>query len=235
MAKKHSTKAPSSVNTPKKEWFAPVFGIGTAAAILALFNLQLFITSISIWITPSIANAAGPVISNANDEKYSKTPRIVIPKINVDVPVVYGMTSVVEANVQEALKKGVVHFADTSKPGFNGNAVFVGHSSNSVWEEGDYKFVFALLDKLDKGDSLYLFYEGKRYTYIVTAEKIVNARDVSVLNPTQKPTITLVTCYPVGTAFSRLVITAEQVDPDPATAQDSAQPNGINQIQLPGN
>lgn len=218
----------------KNEWFAPVFGVLTTAAVLILFNLHLLITTVGLWVTPSNANAAGPVVAAA-DPAYTKTPRIVVPKINVDAPVVYNMQSTSEPDVQNALKAGVLHFGGSALPGYAGNAVFVGHSSNSVWEEGDYKFVFALLDKLGPGDTIYLFYEGKRYAYEVTAEKIVNPYDVSVLNTTATPTITLITCYPVGTAFSRLVITAAQTDPDPQSVTAPKNTGSSKPVQLPGN
>ena len=38
-----------------------------------------------------------------------------------------------------------------------------------------------------------------QYRYEVTGKRIVEATDVSVLNPTSTPTITLLTCWPAGT------------------------------------
>jgi sortase A len=145
------------------------------------------------------------------------------------------MQVVDEPSVQKALERGVLHFANTSLPGTKGNMVLVGHSSNSVWEPGDYKFVFALLDRLDAGDKIYVTFEGQRFTFIVNGEKVVSPSDVSVLSQTQKPTITLITCTPVGTAISRLVITAEQTSPDPATAKDNQSSQMNSNLQLPGN
>jgi len=39
-----------------------------------------------------------------------------------------------------------------------------------------------------------------------------------LIYPTNKPVLTLITCTPLGTALNRLLVTAEQVSPDPAQA-----------------
>lgn len=104
-------------------------------------------------------------------------------------------------------------------PGQTGNTVILGHSSNDVFDDGAYKFVFVQLDKLDKGDTFYLNYQGTRYTYSVTEKKVIDPTEVSqlIIN-TDKPLATLVTCTPPGTALKRLVVIAEQISPDPSKA-----------------
>ena len=48
-------------------------------------------------------------------------------------------------------------------------------------------------------------------------KKIVKPTDVSVLGTSTKPnTATLITCDPPGTSLNRLVVTAEQISPDPS-------------------
>jgi sortase A len=138
-----------------------------------------------------------------------------IPKINVHAPVIYE-PSVDEAAIETALQNGVVHYGNTAIPGQNGNVAIFGHSSNDWWEPGNFKFVFVLLDKLVPGDTITVDYNAKAYTYKVTGSKVVEPTDVGVLKPTATPTLTLITCSPPGTSLRRLVVTAEQVSPNPS-------------------
>jgi len=127
-----------------------------------------------------------------------------------------------------AMANGVAHFpipGANSHPGEVGNTALAGHSSNDLFDGGDYKFVFAQLEKLNVGDSIYANYKGKRYTYVITKTEVVKPTEVNKLvYPTTKPVMTLITCTPLGTALKRLLITAEQVSPDPAAA--TAAPAG---------
>jgi len=205
---------------------------GIFLALLLLFKSPVILSEVSYLFnkpaaTPSASQSAASVIPAA--------ATITIPKINVSAPVVYEQ-SVAEAQVQKALENGVDHYGNTPAPGDGGNAVFFGHSSNDWWEPGNFKFVFVLLDKLAPGDRFSIDYQSKRYTYEVTGSRIVLPTDLSVLTQTSEPTVTLITCTPPGTALKRLVVTAKQVDPDPATStKPAAKTSGGNAgANLPG-
>ena len=148
----------------------------------------------------------------------------------------FDVPSLDEHIVQEKLKGGVVHYpipGASSVPGQKGNTVILGHSSNDVFDDGAYKFVFVQLDKMEKGDTFYLNYNGTRYTYTVTEKKIILPTEVgSLVVTTDKPLATLVTCTPVGTAQKRLVVMAEQISPDPTVAS-AATPSNNKQPLAP--
>jgi sortase A len=149
-------------------------------------------------------------------------PEIIIPKINVEIPVVYDVNTIEESAVEKGLERGVVHYADTAMPGQDGNLVIFGHSSNNIFNPGKYKFAFVLLSHLENGDTFYIQKDGKRYTYQVYKKTIVSPSEVGVLTSTEKAaTATLITCDPPGTSTNRLVVVGEQISPDPA--QNSAQ------------
>ena len=143
----------------------------------------------NIVIDPNTVIAVGP------------EPRLIIPKINVDVPVLYDVGSDFDSQMA-AMSKGVAHFAipgASSHPGQIGNTVIAGHSSNDLLDSGDYKFIFAQLDKLVVGDTIYANYGSKRYTYTVTNKEVVKPNQVDKLTyATTKPILTLITCTPVG-------------------------------------
>lgn len=123
-------------------------------------------------------------------------------------------------------------------PGQDGNVVIVGHSSNNIFNKGKYKFAFVLLSKLDKGDTFYLQKDGKRYTYQVYDREIVKPQDVNVLGVGDKlATATLITCDPPGTSINRLVVSGQQISPDPSTNAAASTQNTLAQkaTQIPGN
>jgi sortase A len=201
-----------------------LFGIGVGSVVILIFLFSFFNERfIAPFIQPSRNVSGTPIISS--DAASSNSPEVIIPKINVEIPVVYGVNTISEAAIDNGLEQGVVHYADTASPGQNGNTVIVGHSSNNIFNKGKYKFAFVLLSRLDNGDTFYLQKDGKRYTYEVYKKTIVKPTDVSVLGAADKPaTATLITCDPPGTSINRLVVVGQQINPDPVNnAPQTAQ------------
>lgn len=212
------------------------FGLSMGLIFLVIFLFSFFNERfIAPFIQPSRNITNTPIISG---QVVSSTPEVIIPKINVEVPVVYDVTTNNDDAIETALERGVVHYADTAVPGQNGNVVIVGHSSNNIFNPGKYKFAFVLLSRLDDGDTFYLQKDGKRYTYQIYKKEIVSPADVAVLGPADKPaTATLITCDPPGTSTNRLVVTAEQIDPSPSTnvAQAATGQVATASSIIPGN
>lgn len=198
----------------------------------------MVVAQVKQYVTPGTGQNS-PVIIDPNAEvKIGKEAKIIIPKINVDVPVVYSVKTYDEASIQAALEDGVVHYGDTPVPGEAGNNVIVGHSSNNFFNAGKYKFAFVLLDRLEVGDTFILHYEGKRYIYRVYNKVVVEPDDFSIVQPTDKPTTTLITCTPPGTSWHRLAIQAEQISPAPSDKQTNTEPKAIEADDakiVPGN
>ncbi len=186
---------------------------------------------IAPFLTPSKALSATPIILDS-DATVGPESKIIIPKINVEIPIVYDVASVEEDVFQQALENGVVHYKGTSHPGETGNTVIFGHSSNNILNRGKYKFAFVLLSRLEIGDTFMLNHGGRRYVYRVNKKEIVKPTDISVLAPTEKPSVSLITCDPPGTAINRLVVVGEQISPDPAANIASSSP-GVAQGDQP--
>lgn len=199
------------------------FGVVSGAIVLLIVLFGLFNEMvIAPFIRPSQSASATPIILSTNGVAPTSTPEVIIPKINVQIPVDYSLTSNDEESVQKGLENGVVHYPTTVKPGEKGNAAFFGHSSNNIFNPGKYKFAFVLLKELVPGDIFYLTYEGKVYTYKVYDKQIVKPNQVDILNNVEGKTATaiLITCDPPGTTLNRLVVWGEQVNPDPNSAVD---------------
>lgn len=217
--------------------------ITAALIVLLIFSLlqynRAIIANVKAYVSPGEIDPQNIVVDPTASLKVSKEPRLIIPKINVNVPVNYNATPD-QASQLKAMENGVAWFGipgANSKPGQIGNTVISGHSSNDFIDGGSYKFVFALLERIKEGDVFYLHYEGTRYSYTVTRIRVVKPTDVSALvYKTTKPEVTLITCTPLGTALNRLLVTAEQVSPSPTTA--TAAPNtsdSDSEAVMPGN
>ena len=212
-----------STKVRRSRHFMPIIAALSVALVFSLLQYnRVLVAQVKAYVSPGSINPQNVILDPTTSTKVGPEPKVIIPKINVDAPVVYDVPSLAENVVQDKLRSGVVHYpipGANSVPGQTGNTVILGHSSNDVFDDGAYKFVFVQLDKLDKGDTFYLNYQGTRYTYSVTEKKVIDPTEVSqlIIN-TDKPLATLVTCTPPGTALKRLVVIAEQISPDPSKA-----------------
>ena len=224
----------------KSRHFIPIAAsLGVMLMFVFLQYNQVLFATVNAYVTPGAIDPQNIVIDPAGGTVVTEDPRLIIPKINVDVPVVYDVGND-HASQMAAMQNGVAHFAipgASSHPGEIGNTVLSGHSSNDLFDPGDYKFIFAQLEKLQKGDTVYANYKGVRYTYVITGTEVVKPTEVSkLIYDTDKPILTLITCTPLGTSRDRLLVTAEQVSPDPvksAPAPTTAADAGAN-AAMPG-
>ncbi len=202
------------------------FGLTMGGLVILITGFSFFNERfIAPFVTPSRVLSSTPLIIDENTP-VGDEPKIIIPKINVEIPVVYDEESIQEDAVQRALEDGVLHYPTTAEPGERGNSVFFGHSSNNILNRGEYKFAFVLLNQLEEGDTFMLEKDGTRYIYRVFDTRIVPPTDLSVLNPHEdhSSVATLITCDPPGTAINRLVVTGEQISPDPVDNSESSAP-----------
>ncbi|OGL26027.1 hypothetical protein A3E49_03670 [Candidatus Saccharibacteria bacterium RIFCSPHIGHO2_12_FULL_49_19] len=222
---------------PAQHFQSLLFGLAVGSVVLLIFLFGFFNERfIAPFIQPSRNVTSTPIISSS--VASGSNSQVIIPKINVEIPVVYGVKTVDEASVNQALENGVVHYANTPLPGEVGNGVIVGHSSNNIFNKGKYKFAFVMLRRLENGDIFYLDRDGKRYTYEVYKREVVKPTDVSVLSARDEPaTISLITCDPPGTTINRLVVVGRQINPDPNTniAKDTSEELTSKVTTIPGN
>lgn len=141
------------------------------------------------------------------DTKFS----IVIPKIGASAKVFPNIDPGNEKEFLPVLLKGVAHAKGTVFPGKLGNTYLFAHSTDNFWDVGRYNAVFYLLKDLSPGDDIVVFFENKRYNYVVKNTRIVNPNDVSFIVNAQKEdqeVLILQTCWPPGTAWQRLIVFA---------------------------
>ena len=202
---------------------------GISVVLIALFLQynRLIFAPIMAYVSPGNATDDGITAIDATvTAAPGPDPVLIIPKLNVEVPINFGISND-EATVMEAMNHGVAQFSipgASAMPGEVGNLVLSGHSAGDIYSNNQYKFIFSGLERLVAGDTIYVNYESKRYTYSVTELKTVEPTDVAALViDAERPMLTLVTCTPLGTSRYRLLVFAEQVDPAPDGAQQATQ------------
>lgn len=143
-------------------------------------------------------------------EPVSREAALVIEKINVNVPIILDVDWTDYDAYLKSLLRGVAHARGTVKPGEAGNAYLFAHSAPDFWNYSRYASSFTLLRHLEPGDRVIVFYQGKRYDYLVESKDIVKGYNIEPLTRTfETPYLTLQTCDPPGTALNRLIITAK--------------------------
>ncbi len=216
-----------------------LFGLGFGALVLVVV-LFGFLNEVVIapFIQPSRQVSATPIIVSPDSVTPSDQNEVLIPKINVQIPLDFSAKTTNEKEFEAALDKGVAHYPTTALPGQKGNASFFGHSSNNIFNPGKYKFAFVMLNELVPGDTFYINYNGVTYAYQVYDKRIVEATEISILNPVpnKEATAMLVTCDPPGTSLRRLAVWGEQVSPNPNGNIAATAPGGnATSEALPGN
>jgi sortase A len=122
----------------------------------------------------------------------------------LEVPSVRLATTVLEGTDDGTLSRGSGHIEDTPFPGGTGNVGIAGHRDT----------VFRPLRHIRLGDEMKLTTADRVYHYKISKTLIVTPDDVFVLDPTEQPTLTLVTCYPfdfIGHAPRRFIVQAALV------------------------
>ena len=136
-----------------------------------------------------------------NLDKKGLIGHIVIPKINVNLPIYHGTS-------EEVLQKGVGHLQNTSFPvgGESTHSVLSGHTGLSSAK------LFTDLDKLEEGNIFYIKTLGETFAYEVDQIKIVEPHETSdLLIESGKDYVTLVTCTPYGINSHRLLVRGTRI------------------------
>jgi sortase A len=125
----------------------------------------------------------------------------------LDIPRIGLSVVVLEGDDAHALRLGAGRVPGTSRPGRVGNLAIAGHRDT----------VFRELRDIRKSDVIRLTTLGATYTYRVESIRIVAPSHTEVMDGTDQPTLTLITCYPfnyIGSAPNRFIVHAIQSSSD---------------------
>ena len=179
----------------------------------ALRNDQLVVTQTAVPVLPGDAGDTR--------RKAPTAPAAGTLLGRLEAPSVQMKTSVLEGSDDGTLSRGAGHIEDTPFPGEPGNIGIAGHRDT----------VFRPLRRIKVGDPLTLTTANATYRYRIEKTLIVGPDDVYVLDPTAKPTLTLVTCYPfefIGHAPKRFIVQATLADEPGGSGKpgESGKPGG---------
>jgi LPXTG-site transpeptidase (sortase) family protein len=136
---------------------------------------------------------------------------IVISKIGLNSKVVPDVDPEKAEIYQKSLAQGAAHALGSSYPGEEGNVFIFAHSGRDILEESRLNAVFYLLSKMEPGDEINIFFRNKKYVYLVKEKKTAGPEEIKYLEDTPgENTLTLMTCWPAGTNWKRLVVVAKQ-------------------------
>ena len=151
-------------------------------------------------LTPS------PPAVRENAPSVSKPPQSGEIIGRVDIPRLGLSAAIAEGDDDQTLRGAVGHLPDTPLPWHRrGNVALAAHRDG----------LFRPLEKIRLEDDVKVVTGRGHYHYRVKKTQIVDPDDVWVIAPTERPTITLITCYPfsfVGNAPRRFIVQAELVE-----------------------
>lgn len=174
---------------------------GYVSAETALYQAQeireLDAILASVPATPSSAETSVPVTAGrTSPAPGSAIGRIEIPRLGVRAVVRAGSDS-------RTLRLAVGHIPGTALPGEVGNIGLAAHRDTFFRRLGDIR----------PGDEVNVVTPEGTFRYTVEGTKVVEPSDVWVLDATDQPSLTLVTCYPfryLGSAPQRFIVRAVQ-------------------------
>jgi sortase A len=230
-----------AIKVRKSRHFLPAI---SALAVMFVFVFlqynRVIFAAVDAYVAPGNMSDAALVVDPSASTAVGPDPVLTIPRIGVEVPIIWSANASDQNSLNDAMDHGVAWFnisGANARPGEVGNFVLSGHSSNDWLDQGDYKFIFARLEQLNEGDTIYVNYNSVRYTYQITTKEVVKPTDVAALTrPTTKPILTLITCTPLGTALNRLLVFADQTSPDPTKASTvSTSSDSTSALKMPSN
>lgn len=139
--------------------------------------------------------AEAPVVARRSPAPGSTIGRIEIPRLGVSAIVRAGSDA-------RTLRLAVGHIPGTALPGEGGNVGLAGHRDT----------FFRRLRDIRPDDQIRVVTPEGTFDYRVARTNVVWPRDVWVLDDTDQPVLTLVTCFPfsyVGSAPQRFIVRAE--------------------------
>ena len=146
--------------------------------------------------------------NNLNSQKE----QLKISSYTLSIPAIKIENALV-STIDNDLAKHLVNYEGTAIPPQNGNAVIFGHSTlPQLFDQKNYKTIFATLYKLNIGDSVYAIVNTVSYRYKIQSITVVNPDNTSVFfQDSDDSYITLITCTPPGTTWKRLIVKAKLV------------------------
>jgi sortase A len=194
-----------------KIYFEPAFASEGLTAPVPKFT-SLASSSWQELFSYSAQQLSGVDYTNAENwfpNYHTQNNKASVPLYYLSIPKL-GITNAEVSTEDMDLAKHLVHYGGTAVPPQLGNAVIFGHSTlPQLFNQTDYKTIFATVHKLKVADVFNVTVSDVTYTYKIRSISITDADDTSVLTQQYDDSyVTIITCTPPGTIWKRLIIKA---------------------------
>lgn len=167
--------------------------------------LGLYLLLAPFWPEASFELKDDPPLAKNNDENAQND--VAIPAENtLVIPKMKLQETIHESRDMSALRKGIWHRPRSSTPDLGGNTVLTGHRFTYGGPA-----VLYMLDVVQPGDEITIYWQKKRYDYRVERVLVVPPNSKEVENFTEEPLLTVYSCTPLLTARNRLVVQAKPI------------------------
>ncbi len=143
---------------------------------------------------------------SAKRKQHYQEAKVSSPVLGLlEIPQIDLKVAIFDKATEPHLNKGVARVLQNTKLSGEGNLSIAGHRDGFFRKLGN-----VVLDDIFTVKDI----QGNEFNYQVTKIWIVRPTDVYVMKPTEKPSITLITCYPfyfVGSAPERYIVRAERI------------------------
>lgn len=190
---------------------AVLFGFWCVPTVYGLVFSHVVLSRFQAHHAETVAWAPGRVAAYRNALKVAAPPAeavLRIPRVGMEMPVMEGTSKLV-------MNVGAGHVEGTASPGGAGNVALASHRDG----------YFRHLKDVQVGDRIEVDSAQGNKVYKVDRLQIVSPSDVSSLQPTASPVLTLVTCYPffyLGPAPQRYIVRASLLSTSPASTHTAA-------------
>lgn len=169
----------------------------------------LYYQKTEITITSSLTNTKESVVEEIQPLQLSsflsaKRPKatgigaIKIPSADIDLPIFSGLKN-------DELLIGAGAIFPKRDPSTN-NLVILGHYV------GSQNFLFGSLNQVKMEDHIFLHYLGNNYEYKIVEKKVIDERDIQVMQETLGPELTLITCDSTNATSNRICVKASLIN-----------------------
>lgn len=132
--------------------------------------------------------------TNSVNGKNNYDNKIIIESIKIE-------NEIHVSGIKEEVK-GIVMFSEYGRPDIEGSNTIIG--AHSGYGSNAY---FNLLSKVDVGNEIILYYDNKKYIYLVEKVYEINEKDTSPLNKNEYSKLTIMTCK-MGDSSKRIIVEA---------------------------
>lgn len=182
--------------------------LSVCTVIIALYLLLTpLLGNAVLWIKRHTDHNAGYVYkSKLAPKKINGSLQAIPPDNRLVIPTIGLNEHIYEGRSPYTLSKGIWHMPGSGDPSQGGNMVMLGHRFT-------YRGPAVLfnLDKLVAGQRYTIFWNRVEYDYHIDTVRVVSPYDMSITEPTARPTVTVYTCTPLWTSKQRLVIEATPI------------------------